>query len=151
MKPTDIALALMVPVLWGFGFTLAKPAVAHFPPLLLMAMTYAVTALCLSRRIRTIRTPFATMAALALVVATVQAGFIFYGLAQLPASTAVLILQSSVPFSVLFAWPMAGERPTPMRLVGIALSFVGVVIIVGAPEEASSWVPALMVMVGAAC
>jgi O-acetylserine/cysteine efflux transporter len=62
----------------------------------------------------------------------------------------VLILQSSVPFSVLFAWPMAGERPTPMRLLGMGLSFVGIVIIVGAPEEASSWIPAMMVMTGAA-
>lgn len=150
MKPTDIALALAVPFLWGSGFALAKPAVAHFPPLLLMAMTYAVTALCLCRRIPAVTTPFATMVVLALFVATIQAGFLFYGLAQLPASTAVLILQLSVPFSVLFAWPMAGEKPTLMRLVGIGLSFAGAVIIVGAPEQAASWGPALMVMAGAA-
>ena len=150
MKPTDIALALTVPVLWGFGFAIAKPAVAHFPPLLLMAMTYGVTALCLCRRIPAVRTPFATMVLLALFVATIQAGLIFYGLAGLPASTAVLILQSSVPFSVLFAWPMASERPTPMRLLGMGLSFLGIVIIVGTPHEASSWVPAMMVMAGAA-
>jgi len=131
MKPTDIALALTVPVLWGFGFTLAKPAVAHFPPLLLMAMTYAVTGLCLRRRIRDVKTPMATVAVLALFVATIQGGLLFYGLAQLPASTAVLILQSSVPFSVLFAWALAGEKPTPMRLLGMGLSFVGIVIIVG--------------------
>jgi O-acetylserine/cysteine efflux transporter len=62
----------------------------------------------------------------------------------------VLILQSSVPFSVLFAWPMAGEKPTLMRLLGIALAFVGIVIIVGAPQEASSWVPAMMMITGAA-
>jgi len=150
MKPTDIALALTVPVLWGFGFALAKPAVAHFPPLLLMAMTYGVTGLCLSRRIPAVRTPFATLTMLALFVATIQAGLIFYGLAQLPASVAVLILQSSVPFSVLFAWPMAGERPTAKRLLGMGLSFVGIVIIVGAPKEAPSWIPALMVFAGAA-
>jgi O-acetylserine/cysteine efflux transporter len=150
MKPTDIALALTVPVLWGFGFTLAKPAVAHFPPLLLMAMTYAVTGLCLCRRIREVKTPMATVAVLALFVATIQGGLLFYGLAQLPASTAVLILQSSVPFSVLFAWALAGEKPTPMRLLGMGLSFVGIVIIVGGPEEASSWVPALLVVAGAA-
>lgn len=51
MKPADIALALLVPFLWGAGFALAKPAVTHFPPLLLMTMTYGVTALCLIRHI----------------------------------------------------------------------------------------------------
>jgi O-acetylserine/cysteine efflux transporter len=150
MKPTDIALALTVPILWGFGFTLAKPAVAHFPPLLLMAMTYAVTGLCLCRRIREVKTPMATVAVLALFVATSQGGLLFYGLAQRPASTAVVSLQSSVPVSVLFAWPLAGEKPTLMRLLGMGLSFVGIVIIVGAPKEASSWVPALLVVAGAA-
>ena len=150
MKPTDIALALTVPILWGFGFAIAKPAVTHFPPLFLMAMTYGVTALCLCRRIRAVKTPFRFMIVLALLVATIQAGLIFYGLTGLPASTAVLVLQSSVPFSVLFAWPMAGERPTPLRLLGMGLSFVGIVIIVGEPEEASSLTSALMVLAGAA-
>src|SRR5690348_17697118 len=101
MKPLDIVLALIVPVLWGFGFTIAKPTIEHFPPLMLMAMTYAVTALCLCRRIPAIKTPVLTMSVLALFVATLQAGLIFYGLQGLPASTAVLLLQSSVPFSVL--------------------------------------------------
>jgi O-acetylserine/cysteine efflux transporter len=150
MKPVDIVLALVVPVLWGFGFTIAKPTMAHFPPLMLMAMTYGVTALCLCRRVPSIKTPFLTMNVLALFIATLQAGLIFYGLQGLPASTAVLLLQSSVPFSVLFAWPMAGEKPTPVRLVGMAISFAGIVVIVGAPEEASSWLPAMLVLAGSA-
>ena len=150
MKPADIALALTVPVLWGFGFVIAKPAMAHFPPLLLMAMTYGVTAVCLCRRIPAIRTPFLSMVCLGLLVATIQAGLIFYALADLPASTAVLILQSSVPFSVLFAWPLAGERPTAVRLLGMALSFAGIVIIVGLPQEVSSLGPPLLLLAGAA-
>jgi O-acetylserine/cysteine efflux transporter len=150
MKPTDIALGLTVPVLWGFGFTIAKPAIAHFPPLFIMTMTYGVTALCLCRRIPAVKTPLLIMAGLSLFVATIQAGLLFYGLARLPASTAVLILQSSVPFSVLFAWLIAGEKPTVIRLIGMALSFAGIVIILGAPEEASSWEPAMLVLGGAA-
>jgi len=149
MKPIDVVLALIVPVLWGFGFTIAKPTMAHFPPMMLMAMTYSVTALCLYRRIPSIKTPFLTMNVLALFIAPLQAGLIFYGLQGLPASTAVLLLQSSVPFSVLLAWPMAGEKPTLVRLVGMAISFAGIGVIVGAPEEASSWWPALLLLAGA--
>jgi O-acetylserine/cysteine efflux transporter len=150
MKPLDIVLALIVPVLWGFGFTIAKPTIEHFPPLMLMAMTYGLTAFCLCRRIPWIKTPFLTMTLLALFIATLQSGLIFYGLKGLPASTAVLLLQSSVPFSVLFAWPLAGEKPTLARLIGMAISFAGIIVIVGAPEEASSWLPALLMLAGAA-
>jgi O-acetylserine/cysteine efflux transporter len=150
MKPLDILLAVIVPILWGFGFAIAKPAVEHFPPLMMMAMTYGITAICLCRRIPSIKTPFLTMNLLALFIATLQAGMLLYGLKGLPASTAVLLLQASVPFSVLFAWPMAGEKPTLARLIGMTISFAGIVVIVGAPEEASSWRPALLLLGGAA-
>jgi O-acetylserine/cysteine efflux transporter len=145
MKPADIALAVTVPVLWGVAFTLAKPAVAHFPPLLMMAMTYVVTGLCLFHRLPKLKTPFWTMVGLTLFVATIQAGLLLHGLLGLPVSTAVLLLQLQAPFAVLFAWPLAGERPTPLRLLGTALSFVGVVIVVGAPSDDIPWIPALMV------
>jgi O-acetylserine/cysteine efflux transporter len=149
MKPFDVVLALIVPVLWGFGFAIAKPIVAHFPPLMLMAMTYGITAICLCRRIPSIKTPFLPMNLLAFFIATLQAGLLFYGLQGLPASTAVLLLQASVPFSVLLAWPIAGERPTLARLVGMAVSFAGIVVIVGAPAETSSTYHALLLLGGA--
>ena len=44
MPPRDIFCAISVPVLWGVGFTLAKPAVAHFPPFMMMTIAYLVTA-----------------------------------------------------------------------------------------------------------
>src|SRR5262249_8656367 len=128
----------------------AKPIVAHFPPLMLMAMTYGVTAICLWRHIPEIKSRFLPMNLLTLFIATLQAGLLFYGLKGLPASTATLLLQASVPFSVLFAWPRAGERPTLVRLVGMAISFAGIVIIVGAPEETSSWWSAMLVLAGGA-
>jgi len=39
MKPVDILLAISVAVIWGMGFTFAKAAIAHFPPILLMALS----------------------------------------------------------------------------------------------------------------
>jgi O-acetylserine/cysteine efflux transporter len=150
MKPTDVALCIAVQFLWALGFTVAKPALAHFPPLFLMTMTYGVTALCLARSLAAVRTPFWTLFALASMVATIQAGLIFSGLAQLPASTAVLVLQLQVPFSVLFAWPLAGERPTAARMTGTVLAFIGVIIVVGAPDTAAPWGPVLLVTAGSA-
>ena len=148
MKPVDIALGLAVPVLWGVGFTIAKPTVAHFPPLLMLAIVYAATTLCLVRNIPRIRTPFRTLFVISALLTALQGGLIFHGLAGLPASTAVLVLQLQVPFSVLMAWPFAGERPSLPRLAGIALAFAGVAIVAGSPQAAPSWVPILMVAGG---
>jgi len=40
-------LGISVPLIWGFGFILAKAAIDHFPPILLMALRFTVTALAL--------------------------------------------------------------------------------------------------------
>ena len=150
MKLSDAAIAIAVQLLWALGFTLGKPVVAHFPPLLMMAMVYGVTALCLWRYIPRIRTPFWPLFFVTAVIAPIQAWFIFSGLKGLPASTAILVLQLQAPFSVLFGWLLLGERPSPLRLAGMAISFAGVVIVAGAPEAASSWWPVIMVALGSA-
>ena len=53
MKPRDIALALAAPILWGIGFTFAKPALQQFPPMLMMVMIYlATSAMLLGRKLK---------------------------------------------------------------------------------------------------
>ncbi len=116
----------------------------------MLAIVYATTGLCLARNLRRIETPLWRLFLVSILVTTVQGGLIFSGLSRLPASTAVLVLQLQVPFSVLFAWALVGERPTLPRLGGIALAFVGVVIVAGAPRAAASWIPVLLVAGGAA-
>jgi O-acetylserine/cysteine efflux transporter len=116
----------------------------------MLAFAYGVTGLCLARNLTRIETPFWRLFLVSALVTTVQGGLVFSGLSQLPASTAVLLLQVGVPFSVLFAWAFAGERPTPIRLCGIALAFAGVAIVAGAPQAATAWLPILFVAGGTA-
>ena len=52
MSPLEILMALTVPLVWGMGFVLAKGAIDLFPPILLMAFRFTVTALLLVGRRR---------------------------------------------------------------------------------------------------
>jgi O-acetylserine/cysteine efflux transporter len=150
MTPLDLFLAVAVQFLWGFGFVAAKPAVAHFPPLMLMGIMYLVTLVCLPHKLLRVRTPFLPLLLIATFVATVQGALIFSSLAALPASTSILLLQTQVPFSVLFSWMLSGERPSLVRMIGIVVAFSGVVIVAGAPSGVTSWWPAIMVTLGSA-
>ena len=47
MKLRDILLALITPILLGFGFAIAKPAMEQFPPFLLMGLRFTIAALIL--------------------------------------------------------------------------------------------------------
>src|SRR5262249_12643064 len=132
------------------GFTAAKPTVAHFPPLLMLAFAYGVTGLCLARNLARIETPFWRLFLVSALVTTVQGGLVFSGLSQLPASTAVLVRPVGGPFPLVLPWPLAGRRRPPVRLCGIALAFAGVAIVAGAPRAAGSWIPVLFVGGGTA-
>jgi O-acetylserine/cysteine efflux transporter len=44
MKPVDVLLAILVSVLWGMGFIVAKAGMSHFSPILLMALRFTLTA-----------------------------------------------------------------------------------------------------------
>ena len=150
MTPADIGLSVAVQFLWGFGFVAAKPAVAHFPPLMLMGMMYVVTCLCFAPRLRRIRTPWPSLLLITTFVATVQGALIFNALAALPASISILLLQTQVPFAVFFAWILSRERPSPARLLGILMAFAGVAIVAGAPTGSTSFWPAVMMTAGSA-
>jgi O-acetylserine/cysteine efflux transporter len=79
----------------------------------------------------------------------VQSILIFSGLSHLPASTAVLVVQSQVPFAVLCAWLIGKERLSAARLVGIAIAIGGVALIAGAPEATNDYPSLIMVILGA--
>jgi O-acetylserine/cysteine efflux transporter len=48
MPAKDIGLAVLVQVIWGVGFTLMKPAMGAFPPLLFVTLVYAIIALAVT-------------------------------------------------------------------------------------------------------
>ena len=45
-----------------------------------------------------------------------------------------MLVQTEVPFGVLFAFFMLKETPTVRALIGIAFAFVGVYILTGSPN-----------------
>ena len=146
MPLTDFLLALAVPVLWGVGFTPAKPAVAHFSPLLLMTIAYLVTLLALRPGAGPIRTPWWSLFVIAALGATIQGGLIFSGLRELPAATATLVIQLQVPSAVLWAWLLGRDRPDRRRMAGIAVALAGVALVVGSPSAAGARPPALVIL-----
>ena len=149
MRTPDYLMAVSVPLIWGFGFVFAKAAVEHFPPILLMAFRFAVTAAVL---VWFVRPPWSLMKHIfwiSLVSAALQYGFTFTGLKHLDTATAVLVVQLEVPFMVLLGALLLGEKPGVRRYAGIVIAFAGVALIVGEPRLQGSFLWIGMVMLGA--
>lgn len=149
LTPTDVLMGIAVPLIWGMGFVFAKAAINHFPPIFLMSLRFAVTALAL---VWFVKPPWHSMGpiiAIALVSAAIQYSLTFNGLSGLDASTAVLVVQLEVPFLVMLGALMLGEQPGWQKAVGIVIAFSGVVFIAGEPRLSGAWIYVLMVAAGA--
>jgi len=131
MSRLDVAMALAVAIIWGMGFVVAKGGSEHFPPILLQALRFVVTAAALIWVLRWPGENFRWLMLVTFVGATVQYSLTFTGLAGLSAGVAALVVQTEVPFLVLLGALLLGERPTARKWAGIAIAFCGVAAIIG--------------------
>jgi len=149
MKPIDVLLAISVAVIWGMGFIVAKAAMSHFSPILLMALRFLLTTFCLIWFFRPPPGIFKQLFWISLVSAALQYSLTFNGVRGIDASTAALLVQLEVPFGLLMAWLVLGDRISLKQGCGIAISFAGAVLIIGEPKLSGDLIYAFMVIGGA--
>ncbi|MEO3414270.1 EamA family transporter [Roseovarius sp. CAU 1744] len=145
----DLAMGVGVALTWGLGIVFAKAAIAHFPPILLMALRFAVTALVLVWFVRMPRGQMAALFFIALISAALQYSLTFTGLKGLDAGVAALIVQLEVPFLVLVGAVFLKEKTGWRKWAGIALAFFGVYQIAGEPRISAALGSVLLVVAGA--
>ena len=149
MPRKDVLLALLLPLLWGIGFTFAKPAVGHFPPIFMLSLVYLAAAVAHYRPWRPLQTPWWAMFVIAALAIAVQNALIFTGLKGVPAATAGLVVQSQVPMAVIAAAIFGSERLNYLRAIGMLVAFAGLVVVAGAPEAIGSLGALLLIIAGA--
>ena len=134
MTIKDTFIASLVPIFLGFGFVIAKPAMDDFPPILLMGLRFTFAASILIWWFPIPKGYLIKIFIASLVANTIQYSVTYSGLNLIDASAAVLLVQTEVPFGVLFAYFMLKEKPTIRSLIGIFIAFIGVYILTGSPS-----------------
>jgi O-acetylserine/cysteine efflux transporter len=131
MKPADVCLAVLVAVIWGFGFVASRLALDELSPELMTAMRFSIAAVpCLF-----VRRPKVAWIVLIAISATLflgqflsQSWAIAHGV---PVGLASVIVQSQALFTVAFAVVVFREVPTRMQVAGIAIATIGLLMICG--------------------
>jgi len=142
-------MAIGVAMIWGMGFIIAKAGMSHFSPILLMALRFTLTALCLIWFFRPPLSLFKKLFWISLVSAAIQYSLTFNGVKGIDASTAALLVQLEVPFGLIMAWLFLGDQISIKQAIGIFVSFAGAVLIVGEPKLSGDLIYAFMVIAGA--
>jgi len=129
MTLPDVAIATFVMFVWGVNFAVAKVGLAEFPPILMMAMRFALVALLLVPFVRRPLAPMRRVVGLSFTLGCLHFALFFTGLKSIDASVAAIVIQLQVPFAVILSGFLLNDRPGPRRISGMVLAFSGVAVI----------------------
>ena len=149
MSNRDIFLAILVPCVLGFGFVIAKPAMESFPPILLNGLRWSLSGLIMCYFFPFPKKFIKQMFVISIIGGTIQYSLSFYGLKILDGASATLFVQAEIPFGILIAYFLLGEKVPLKNIIGLIIAFVGIAILSGNPNLEGKMLGVLLVLSGA--
>ncbi|MGA4985273.1 EamA family transporter [Streptomyces cellulosae] len=127
MRPAHVFLAVLVAAVWGVNFTVIEVGLDHFPPLLFSALRFLVAALPAVFLVGPPKVAWKWIVGVGLALGVAKFGLLFIGMdAGMPGGLSSLVLQIQAVFTALFAVVLLGERPTRVRVAGMAVALAGI-------------------------
>ncbi|MEO0615016.1 MAG: DMT family transporter [Pseudomonadota bacterium] len=150
MTPSHWLLMLAVNLAFGLNLVASKFVLSELPPLAFVALRFAIVLVILAPFLRVQRGQMPVLIGVGLLMGTVHFAFLIFGLQQAAdVSTVAILVQLGVPLSTLMSVLFLGEVIRWRRTLGIAVSFLGVMII-GFDPRVFGYSEAVLLVVGAA-
>lgn len=130
MNRRDSLLAALVATIWGFNFVVIDWGMAGVPPLLFVAIRFAVVVVPAIFFVARPQAPWRVIAGVGVFMSLGQFGFLYVSMdAGMPPGLAALVLQAQVIFTVLIAAGVLRELPTPAQVAGVVIGSVGLAVV----------------------
>jgi O-acetylserine/cysteine efflux transporter len=126
MRLRDLALVLLVVLLWGVNFVVIKLGLRGVSPFVLAGLRFTLTAIPAIFLLRRPKVPLRVYAGFSATIFLGQFAFLFWAIkVGMPTGLSSLVHQSQAFFTVLLASIFLGERPQRVQLVGMAVAALG--------------------------
>ena len=151
MLPQHLAMMVMVQILWGANFAVAKFGLDDFSPIFFVALRFSLVAMLLifvvglPRRDKLLR-----LLPLSVTMGVMHFTLMFLGMSRLDAATSSIAVQLQTPFAAIMAAFFFGETLGWRRIVGMVTAFAGMMLIAGEPRFSDDPWPLLSVIAAAA-
>lgn len=154
------AMLVVLSMLWGGSFFFIGILVNHLPLLTIVTFRVGIAAatLWIIALVMGIRPPksvnvWATFLGMGLLNNVIPFALIVWGQSQIDSGLASILNAATPIFAVVVAGLLLpDERPTPLKFLGVAIGFIGVVVMIGLPalEGGNSDFLAQLAIIGAA-
>jgi O-acetylserine/cysteine efflux transporter len=126
-----LLLALAVVLVWGTNFTVIRVALDELPPLLFATLRFLFALLPAAFFIRKPPVSWRSLAAYGMLIGVGQFGLLYIAMdGFISPGLASLVVQSQVFFTIVMAMIFGKEKLRPFQIVALALSTLGIVVIV---------------------
>jgi O-acetylserine/cysteine efflux transporter len=126
LRPRDLALALLVVVLWGVNFVVIKLGLRGVSPFVLGGLRFVLTAFPAVFFVERPRLPLRIYLAFALTTFLAQFALLFWAIkVGMPSGLSSVVHQSQAFFTLLFAAVVLGEKPNRAQIAGVIVAALG--------------------------
>lgn len=131
MPLRDLALVLVVCVVWAGNFIAGAQGMQHFPPFLFMVLRFGVLLLIVAPFLRPPpRGQWRQLVGVCLSLGAIHFALMFWALGHSEDVSSVAIVQQTyIPMAVLLAMLLLGERVGWRTLAAVGIAFVGVLLV----------------------
>lgn len=150
MKTTHLLLALLTVLIWGLNFIAIHIGLDVFPPFLLSAIRFVLSAFPWVFILPKPKAPLMHILGYGVFTFALQFGFLFSGIhLGLSAGLASLVLQVQMFFSIGLAALFFKDRPSAWKICGSLISFIGIGIVASHVDGSASLTGLLLTLLAA--
>jgi O-acetylserine/cysteine efflux transporter len=145
-------LAVVVMAVWGSNFVVIHIGLEHLPPLMFAALRFCAVLVPAVLFIRRPAVPWRNLASYGVLVGAGQFGILYIAMnGQITPALASLVVQMQVFFTMAFAAYQNGERVRPFQWLALAISVLGLSLIMLHTDASTTPLGLALVLVAALC
>lgn len=140
-KPLPYIALIIAHIIWGANFVVAKITLTEFPPMSLAFLRFAFAILFLApfffaekKKVKIKKEDLPSLIAIGVLIITLNITFFFEGIKRTTAISASTLVLTVPMLSVLLGGLLLKEKIYKINLLGIAVGFLGALVIVGIPQ-----------------
>lgn len=140
-KPLPYVALILVHLIWGANFVVAKITLQEFPPMSLAFLRFALASLFLApfflsetKKVKIKKEDLPKLITIGVLIITLNIALFFEGIKRTTAIDASILTMTIPILSVVLGWWFLREKIYLINLAGIGLGFAGAVILLGLPQ-----------------
>ncbi|WP_411274891.1 EamA family transporter [Daejeonella sp.] len=150
LTPKHILIVLSIVLMWGVNFIAVFIGLKTLPPFLLCAIRFGLSALPWVFFLPRPKAPLKLIIGFGLFNFAMQFGLLFTGIHMgLSPGLASLVLQIQVFFSIGLAFIFFHDRPSPFKIMGSLISFIGIGIVGTHVESGGTFIGLILMLLAA--